>query len=430
MQGRQRPVLQIVLFSSSFSGGVMMQSYRGLCKAGVAVIDEIPFHVCKELTVIYLLENDLKMTTVAGSQVLSCGQTEILNVKEPVMLEAVAEFCRVIYFSFDKAYIESVGDNFDHITYNCNICNFFGAAAESYHIEKLNSLLFHLLEDMTCGVAAWSIREKLDAFLTYIREKFDDVGHVFSESTKLEISKERFQRISEYMIAHVSEKMSLNEIAQNEYLSIPYLSKEFSSKLEKSYHAIINYYRTINAVIQLLDTEDTLTNIAENSGFSSVRYYNKVFSDYLGCLPSKFRSIYRGKAWRCSEENLSKRILSELMAASFEENRNHYRLSVKDECTSFSLCCDAEGEAVVDFVIEGDSGRKLIVAVIEDATYWESKRIMMKMKPSLREHVPVIDPKKEYVLLSEDEQRFQLVMFSPWKAEIHVILLDQSESDL
>lgn len=406
-----------------------MLSYMGLCKAGVAVIDQIPFHVCKELTVIYLLENDLKMTTVAGSQVLSRGQTEILNVREPLMLESIVKPCRIAYFSFDRAYLESVGDNFEWVTYNCNICNFFSASAKPGHIKRLNSLLFHLLEDMACGVAAWSIREKLDKLLAYIQENFDDVGHVLSESTKLDVSKERFQRISEYMIAHVSEKMSLNEIAQNEYLSIPYLSKEFSSKLEKSYHAIINYYRTINAVVQLLDTEDTLTNIAESSGFSSIRYYNKIFSEYLGCLPSKFRSIYKGEVWKCSEEKLTKKILSELTATSFGENRNHYRLAVKGELTSLSLCCDTEGEAAVDFLIDGVSRHKLIVAEIEDALYWESKQIMAEMKPSLRKQVDAVAPKREYVLLSEDEQRFQLVMFGPWNVKFQVILFDKTEID-
>lgn len=408
-----------------------MEDYRGLCRAGLATIEEIPFHVCKELTIIYLLENDLKMTTVAGAQVLSAGQTEILNVKEPVMLEAVSGTCQIAYFAFDRLYTESTSDNFDRITYNCNICNFFGSAAKPELIRKLTLMMLRLSSDMADNQSRFAVKDAADHLLSYIRENFDDVGHVFAESTRLDVSKERFQRISEYMIAHVEEKMSLNELAQNEYLSIPYLSKEFSDKLEKSYHAIINYYRTINAVIQLLDTEDSLTYIAENSGFSSIRYYNKVFSDYLGCLPSKFRAEYKKRAWKCSGKNLDrKRLLEEI--EKIEKNGKEgkglgcFALPVTGEVSKVFLCSETAGEVETLFTVEAARQCKLIVMEIKDDRYWKAKQAAKYLKLSPQQQIPAIEPKKEYLFLSEEEQQFKLVMHGPWEAEIYILLFDRS----
>ena len=88
-------------------------------------------------------------------------------------------------------------------------------------------------------------------------------------------------------------------------MSVPYLSKEYALRLGKNYNVVSNYYKTIDAVIQLLDTDNTLTYIAETSGFSSIRYYNKAFTNYLGCLPSKFRSLYKGKTWDAADEKIT-----------------------------------------------------------------------------------------------------------------------------
>ena len=58
-----------------------MLNYPGLCKGGVAENKSAPFHICKELTIIIILSGRLHFTTVAGSQILETGQTEIINVK-------------------------------------------------------------------------------------------------------------------------------------------------------------------------------------------------------------------------------------------------------------------------------------------------------------------------------------------------------------
>ena len=68
-----------------------MLKYSDLCKAGICTIKRIPFHVCKELTVVYIVTGRLKFSTVSGAQILHEGQIEILNVEEPIMLESESE---------------------------------------------------------------------------------------------------------------------------------------------------------------------------------------------------------------------------------------------------------------------------------------------------------------------------------------------------
>ena len=255
-----------------------MLKIDNLCKCGVADIKYIPFHVCKNLSIIHVISGAIEVRCVSGIFRIESGQTEIFNVKEPIMLTGLPD-ARVLYLCFDDSYLSTYGINFECVTYNCNGDNFFAAKAKPEHVASLFTMMVRCVRDIVKEDLRACITNDLDDILNYVIENFDDIGHLFDGTGNLAFSKERFKRISAYMISHVSERISLNDIARQEFLSVPYLSKEFKEHLEQGYIRVMNYYRTINSVIQLLDTDNTLTYIAENSGFSSVRYYNKIFTE-------------------------------------------------------------------------------------------------------------------------------------------------------
>lgn len=273
-----------------------MITYPNLCRAGIIRLQNIPFFIEKELHVIHVLSGNLDFSTVAGTQTLQQGQTEIINVKEPVQMVSASpeEKVCILYFAFDKYYLNSIDYNFEAVTYNCNIIGFYSMIASDEKIEMLKQRTASIISKMLNGTDAVRMAEETNKFLHFIMDNFTDMTHIFTRAKKIDsVAEERFKRINAYMLEHVSEKVSLQDIATQEYLSVPYLSKEFTVKLDKNFKTIINYYRIINAVILLLDTDYSLTFIAENSGFSSTRYYNKIFKEYMGFLPSEFRSLYK-----------------------------------------------------------------------------------------------------------------------------------------
>ena len=395
-----------------------MLNYPGLCKGGVAEIKSAPFHICKELTIIIILSGRLHFTTVAGSQILETGQTEILNVKEPVMLKGEPA-CTVAYFSFASDFLEKTNMNFEWVTYNCNICNFFGVPAKKKHIDLLTRLTVQAVTAMKEGKALSQVEQKAGEILDLIMEKFDDVGHVFSESAQLDISKERFQRISAYMIEHVSERMSLNDIAQNEYLSIPYLSKEFTKKLEKNYNAILNYYRTINAVIQLLDTEDTLTCIAESSGFSSIRYYNKVFKDFMGCLPSKFRSFYKGKEWDVTDFDSAR--LAQI-AKGATDTAQLLEFTESHKIQHFMFQGFSEQMETRNYQLSNKSTEKKVILLIDDEIGRRADELAEALLCNGKEKERIVGLRKEVHQLTAEQNNLQVTVQGSWSVEIYVIL--------
>ncbi len=272
-----------------------MLSSCGLYRAGVVNIEEIPFHICKSLVIIYVNKGEIELSTTSGATVLKEKSIDFLNVKEPIMMKKVSENAELIFVSFEEEFLKNFEINFENVTFNCNLSNFFEATATDENKIELKIKFASLLSSIYSKKEIFLIEEEMKKIIEFIVATFDDVSNLFSVGYKDATIKDRFCRISEYMIDNVSNKMSLSDIADREHLSLQYLSREFSEKLNKTYNEVINYYRVINAIIQLLDSDNNLTYIGENSGFSSIRHYNKTFREIMGCLPSTFRKSYYGR---------------------------------------------------------------------------------------------------------------------------------------
>ncbi len=398
-------------------GEESMKEYIGLAKCRVLSVEDCPFHVCHELAVFYIIEGTLEFKTVSGTHILNQGQTEIINVKEPVAFSAPegGSPAKILMLYFDKEYLSLLDYNFETVTFNCNVSNFFCVSAQPYQIQNLTAKMLSIVMDMVKNEPYQKVNRKSEELIMYIIKNFDDVSYAFEKESDQNIDKERFKRISEYMIGHVAERVSLSDIAQNEYLSIQYLSKKFAVHLDKNYHDILNYYRIINAVIQLLDTDDSLTFIAENSGFSSVRYYNKIFRDYMGVLPSKFRALNKNISPKITEcepdkrllENILEKITSDILEL---DASGRFQINISNEQgIAGTLCLDGIKEnAVYTFFVKENGQQKLIVVERENETDRLAKKIIEKYVDDGEQLKQLIGRKIEYIFLQRDEHLFHV----------------------
>lgn len=100
---------------------------------------------------------------------------------------------------------------------------------------------------------------------------------------------QRLQSVIEYVEEHYTEKITLEQIAKNEYISTFYLSHFFKEKMGIPFFEYLNYVR-LNKSIALLDKcADNINNIALDCGFANVKSFNKVFKDAYGITPGEYK---------------------------------------------------------------------------------------------------------------------------------------------
>ncbi len=76
-------------------------------------------------------------------------------------------------------------------------------------------------------------------------------------------------------------------------MSDAYFSRYFKAMAGTTFSQYLNYVRTDNAVRLLLSGEDlTMTEIAEQCGFATIRNFNRIFREFTGFSPSRLPKDY------------------------------------------------------------------------------------------------------------------------------------------
>lgn len=100
---------------------------------------------------------------------------------------------------------------------------------------------------------------------------------------------ERLNRIISYIDEHYSENLTLNSLAENEHLSVPYLSAFIEKYLGINFMTYYNELRLSRAVNDLLHSEDTVEVVASRNGFADPRSFVNLFKRKYDILPSLYR---------------------------------------------------------------------------------------------------------------------------------------------
>ena len=113
-----------------------------------------------------------------------------------------------------------------------------------------------------------------------IRAKSSQRSHVDSDRLKSMIS---------YIQDNYAEKVSLEDIAGAAGISTRECVRCFTRCIDQTPVNFLNDYRLNMAMQFLVSTGDSVTEISENCGFSSLSYFGKAFRDKTGCTPNEYR---------------------------------------------------------------------------------------------------------------------------------------------
>ena len=103
----------------------------------------------------------------------------------------------------------------------------------------------------------------------------------------------RVSKILEYINENLSWNISLKEICTQFHISRYYLCHMFKKIVGMTVFEYILSCRLSTAKKYLLNTDMSLSQIADTAGFSSCSYFSKVFREHEGMTPSKFRAAGR-----------------------------------------------------------------------------------------------------------------------------------------
>ena len=103
-------------------------------------------------------------------------------------------------------------------------------------------------------------------------------------------SLDRLKDILKYVETNYCDKISIEEAANICGFSQSHFMKFFKNNMAVSFTDYLNDYRLTMAARLLVSSSDSIVNIAAETGFDNLSYFNRLFKRKYECTPTAFRS--------------------------------------------------------------------------------------------------------------------------------------------
>ena len=159
----------------------------------------------------------------------------------------------------------------------CEVVSFSGG-----ELVAVSNLADAMLSEYEGKNAGWrtALYGYAQVLFTLLIRRLKDEG----DSSNLPVSK-----IEEYVEAHLFEKISLSDIAENCFYNPSYFSRKFKSIFGKNLTDYVREKRLFAAAKMLRETDKSSGEIAEVCGFSDKTQFYKLFRAEFGLTPREYR---------------------------------------------------------------------------------------------------------------------------------------------
>lgn len=114
-------------------------------------------------------------------------------------------------------------------------------------------------------------------------------------AVKFNHSYELIQNVAKYISENYSKNLSLKELSETFSITPNHLSKQFKKVTDVRLSDYINITRITQAEKLLINTDMSITQIAQQCGFNDSNYFAAVFKKLKGITPKKYALMYNKK---------------------------------------------------------------------------------------------------------------------------------------
>lgn len=238
-------------------------------------------HIHPELELIYVLSGEITVRTQADCRLCA----EDFMVFPPYQLHSLTgENAQVLSLYVSEQFLHTIFPDRSPAGLHC-LSNDAHRAPEHALIRQLLAELFgcYTSEKKDQRYLFW------DSCLQLLELLFRLYGREAAPSAQPDTAYQRIIRITRYTAAHYTEPLSLQVIAQREYITPSYFSKMFRKCVGCTFMQYLGALRLSHAMHDLTHTAKSITDIALDNGFSNTNRFIRIFHQQYGETPGRWR---------------------------------------------------------------------------------------------------------------------------------------------
>ena len=134
------------------------------------------------------------------------------------------------------------------------------------------------------------IKSLLLKLLALLYRRFEETSRCSEKIMRFQNEYIRIVDAINYIDKNFREPIKLSELAQMVHMNQNYFSTYFKNVMNCSVSTYIIRRRLKHACLRLATTEENIIEIASESGFDNVPYFNRTFKKHLGMTPKEYRN--------------------------------------------------------------------------------------------------------------------------------------------
>lgn len=169
--------------------------------------------------------------------------------------------------------------------------------------DTINEVLVHQLQHTIRQVSEQKPGYYLEAVLLLkslllrLRILRHEGDHQQSASPHVRSSEETvFNQCVRYLQEHLSENVTVEQLCEIAHVSQSYLYRCFKKLLQQSPSQFVLQFKLQKSQELLKTTDDSITAIAEATGFSSIYLFCSTFKSAVGLTPTQFRKHFKNQS--------------------------------------------------------------------------------------------------------------------------------------
>lgn len=241
-----------------------------------------------------------EVTVLTGSQQHVLQKGGVLLINSNTVHELHAQECVMIAVQIKLSKFPLSEDLLRDLYFDCDS----NTAPAAKDFSRLKRLIAGMIQGNAVRDRATVLANRALAYslLHELVQNFSAEKPVRDPNTRKHL--ERLNSIIRYINEHYREQLSLNQLAEQEHLSAPYLSSFFEKHMGINFSAYYTNLRLDHAMHDLVYTDVPVEEIALDNGFADARAFVRAFKKKYGVLPSVYRKNTAGGAVRTSKDPL------------------------------------------------------------------------------------------------------------------------------
>ncbi|OLS34855.1 AraC family transcriptional regulator [Bacillus sp. MRMR6] len=253
----------------------------------------VTMHWHDRIEFLFVLRGQIQVFVGKEEHTLKTNDLLLINSNEVHGVES-SEDNVILMLQIPISFIKRYYSNIENEVFHCH--SFLNEEQKKFNV--IRSLIVQLILMQRKKEAGFDI--KIHSLLLDIVYQLISTFRVESQKMILRNSGkdiERLTRITNYIQQNYMHPITLNEVAENEQLSVPYLSRYFQQHMGQPFIKYLNAVRLEHAVRYLMETDWAVIQIAIESGFSNLNTFHKMFKDTFHTTPYQYRKKHQKQTY-------------------------------------------------------------------------------------------------------------------------------------